>query len=141
MIKKILFVVCGFFVFISNIVIAETLKKEDTIKINDIQMVAHVASKVVAYSAKNKIDITDENSIAIDVPKIRAEHDVLSAKHDALIIHCELMDVISDLHRDAISDAEKTDSIISKAKKMNDDTKVTIYVNKDTTCIQSMLIT
>ena len=82
-----------------NVVGAETFKKEDTVKINDIRMVAHVASNVVAYAVKNKIDITDEDGRGVAVPETKAKYDVLSAEHDALMIHCELMDVISDLYK------------------------------------------
>jgi hypothetical protein len=124
MIKKISCFACALFIFISNIASAEDLKTEETVKINDVLMVEHVANKIFTYASKNTIEVL----------KVEAEHDVF-------MVHCELMDVISDLYRDAISDTDgNIVQIIAKAKNMNDGTAIIIYVNKSTACVLSMLM-
>ena len=53
MIKKFLYIVSILFIFTSSIAVAEMYKQEDIIKINNIQMVEHVAYKIVNYAVKN----------------------------------------------------------------------------------------
>ena len=119
MIKNFLHIVSILFIFISSIAAADTYKKEDVIEINGIQMVEHVSYKIVNYAVKNKIDVVDKYGKNIDTKSI--------TETEIYIKQCDLMDVVSDLYSDAVKDAkEDSETIIDRAKELNDGTEVTI---------------
>jgi hypothetical protein len=129
--KKILHIMSILFVFMSSIVVAEMYKQEDIIKINNIQMVEHVAYKIVNYAVKNKIDVVDKNGKTIDTKSI--------TEAEIYIRQCDLMDVVSDMYSDAIKEETKT-IVVDRVKRLNDDTEVTIYVNKESSYIEGLIM-
>jgi hypothetical protein len=49
------------------------------------------------------------------------------------------MDVVSDMYSDAIKEETKT-IVVDRVKRLNGDTEVTIYVNKESSCIEGLIM-
>jgi hypothetical protein len=121
MIKKIIYFLCTFLIFISSMVIADEMHEPEIVKINGISMYKSVADRIFANIKNN------DQAIEANVNT-----------QEAIIHDNDLMDIITELYFKAMSN--KDNHVIVLEITRSEEKEIVIYVNKEKKLIDTIII-